>query len=396
INILRQLEPPKLFNPLDVRVAQLNPLGKGQEQPGLNPLAKGGQELGNPLPGGSSGSQNPLPGVGAPGASPTDPAVGLIAPKLELGPDADAPREAVEHWSKRWNWCIKAQETPDSEVAKPPAKKAVTIPAHFASLPALHDPWRLPVVDLHNPNVAFAGRTDNSNTQFAILALWAARRHDVPMIRTLNLITKRYITSQNGDGTWDYHYHFGGAATTRDSDAMTCVGLLGLAVGHGLARDPVLNLVPDRQKVAQDPRIVHGFAALGRRIGMPTGQWDKLPMQNLYFLWSVERVGMLYDLPTIGDKDWYRWGAEVLVANQRPQGHWDGGGYHGATPVIDTCLALLFLKRANFAKDLTNVLPFNPRDLSERISQMNPVQKETPKEQSKSQSPPPQAEANSP
>src|SRR5207248_8189752 len=101
-------------------------------------------------------------------------------------------------------------------------------------------------------------------------------------------------------------------------------------------------------------------------------------------------VGMLYDLPTIGDKDWYRWGAEVLVANQRPQGHWEGGGYHGATPVIDTCLALLFLKRANFAKDLTNVLPFNPRDLSERISQMNPVQKE--KEESKSQPPPSKGE----
>src|SRR5207244_7827766 len=69
INILRHLEPPKLFNPLDVQVAQLNPLGKGQEQPGLNPLPKGSQELGNPVPGGSS-SQNPLPGGSSSGQNP--------------------------------------------------------------------------------------------------------------------------------------------------------------------------------------------------------------------------------------------------------------------------------------------------------------------------------------
>ena len=30
-------------------------------------------------------------------------------------------------------------------------------------------------------------------------------------------------------------------------------------------------------------------------------------MQEMYFLWSVERVAMLYDLKTIGGRDWYAW-----------------------------------------------------------------------------------------
>ena len=33
--------------------------------------------------------------------------------------------------------------------------------------------------------------TDNSNTQFAILGIWAAGRHAVPMEKTLALLVKR-------------------------------------------------------------------------------------------------------------------------------------------------------------------------------------------------------------
>ncbi len=90
-------------------------------------------------------------------------------------------------------------------------------------------------------------------------------------------------------------------------------------------------------------------------------------MQNLYFLWSLERVAVLYDLPAIGDKDWYRWGAEILVANQDVAGNWIGGMYPGNSPILDTCLALLFLQRANLVKDLTSRLPFKPDDLNNGV-----------------------------
>ena len=176
------------------------------------------------------------------------------------------------------------------------------------------------------------------------------------------LIAHRFVTSQNKDGSWDYHYKFGGSNAYRP--AMTAVGLLGLAVGHGLNnRD-----ADGKARGLQDPRILGGFVALNQHVGKPSGQWQNREMVNLYVLWSIERVAVLYNLATIGEKDWYRWGAEILVANQQQRGNWDRGGYHGAAPVLDTCFALLFLKRANLAEDLTGRLPFDTEKLTTSIT----------------------------
>ena len=63
---------------------------------------------------------------------------------------------------------------------------------------------------------------------------------------------------------------------------------------------------------------------------------------NAYFLWAVERVGVLYSLKTIGNKDWYRWGVRALLPNQRADGSWFGNGYSGSDAKLDTAMALLF------------------------------------------------------
>jgi hypothetical protein len=248
----------------------------------------------------------------------------------------------------------------DAPAAPPRPAKPYVLPERLLMLPVIQDPALHVLEDPKNKsNNLILTTTDNSNTQFAILALWTAQRYDVPMRRTLNLIIRRFLTSQNADGSWGYHYRFGGGEAERP--AMTCVGLIGLAVGHGLAQP-----APAGQPV-QDPRILNGLIALTKNIGKPVEQPAKLPMQNLYFLWSVERVAVLYNLPVIGDKDWYRWGAQVLVANQETHGNWANGQYHGNSPTLDTCLALLFLKRANLVKDLTAKLPFKAADLNNGI-----------------------------
>jgi len=239
----------------------------------------------------------------------------------------------------------------------------VTIPANLAQLPVLkrlglEKDWVEPKED---SDVPLLGKTDNSNSQFALLALWAAHRHGVPTERTMARVVRRYRGSQNADGGWGYNYASGGGVDS--SPAMTCAGLIGLAVGHGMTHDGQ----PGEAGPAQDALLVKGFVALARGLGDPAGRTTNLPMQNLYFLWSVERVAMLYDLKKIGDKEWYRWGAETLVANQGPEGSWDKGGYPGAHPILDTSLALLFLRRANLAADLTARLPFNPERLSTDI-----------------------------
>jgi hypothetical protein len=205
--------------------------------------------------------------------------------------------------------------------------------------------------------------TDNSNTQFAILALWAAQRYDVPARRTMQLMIRRFENSQNLDGSWGYRFpHSEGEA------AMTCVGLLGLAVGHGIAHQPN----GGDGKTVVDPRILKGFSALSQSVGRPTGTWRNLPMENTYYLWSLERVGVLYGLPTVGGREWYRWGAEILIANQQPRGFWNSTHYPGSSPTIDTCMALLFLKRANFVADLSKKLNIKPEDLNETIIRSSP------------------------
>jgi hypothetical protein len=289
---------------------------------------------------------------------------------------------AAQAWvgDARRRLCLKTAEAPPPEPrpARPPQPanpqvkapewnipqaKPVVIPQQWQGLTVFQDPSRLVLEDPSGRAMQpLAATTDNSNTQFAILALWAAQRHDVPMERTLMLIAHRFVTSQNKDGSWDYHYKFGGSNAYRP--AMTAVGLLGLAVGHGLNnRD-----ADGKAKGLQDPRILQGFVALNQHVGKPSGQWQNREMVNLYVLWSIERVAVLYNLATIGEKDWYRWGAEILVANQQPRGNWDRGGYHGASPVIDTCFALLFLKRANLVEDLTGRLPFDTENLTTSIT----------------------------
>ena len=106
-----------------------------------------------------------------------------------------------------------------------------------------------------------------------------------------------------------------------------------------------------------DPQIENALHYLAKRIGKPGS--DKKPQQeDLYFLWSLERVGVLYGLRAIEGKDWYAWGANLLQAHQSKEGNWQNGRYHGSSPTLDTCFALLFLERANLVHDLTKKIEF--------------------------------------
>lgn len=190
------------------------------------------------------------------------------------------------------------------------------------------------------------GHEDNSLTQFAVLALWTAQKHGVPAERSLALVDARFRASQASDGSWSYEWT--SPPNFVRTDSMTCAGLIGLAAGRGNVRDAKLH--------EGDPAIEKALRFVSQKIGYP----EKPPAQrgrmvsaasigDLYYLWTLERAAVIFDLHTIGGKDWYAWGAPIIVANQAPAGNWQDA--HGAVP--DTCFALLFLKRANVAQDLT-------------------------------------------
>jgi hypothetical protein len=216
------------------------------------------------------------------------------------------------------------------------------------------------------------GAEDHSNTQFATLGLWVARRHGIPVDEALWEADAHYRTCQNSDGGWGYF------ANGPSSPTMTAAGVFGLAVAHGTALPPD----KDRRRAARptanhDPAIRRALGALGTVIGQPVaapvggvpavggfGRGGRRGPVNFgpiptgpgvggrlyYLLWSIERVAACLGLQTIDRKDWYDWGARALLANQGKDGYWHGQFAQGGA---DTCFALLFLCRSNLAKDLT-------------------------------------------
>ncbi len=243
-----------------------------------------------------------------------------------------------------------------------------------------------------NQGAAVAGQGqgqagDNSNTQFAVLALWVARRQGIPVAAALKRIDRRFRTSQGRDGGWGYTIPTSFAIPPgalnpammammpgSSTPAMTCSGLLGLAVSHGWSMEATARAAKAGGKAetpigtdldpAKDLAVRNGLLALGSCIGKPLDavvpQPALLPRlvggtngKGYYFLWSLERVAVAYGLATITDKDWYAWGADILLDNQNGDGSWQGLYADGG---CDTSFALLFLRRANLAPDLTAIL----------------------------------------
>ena len=70
-----------------------------------------------------------------------------------------------------------------------------------------------------------------------------------------------------------------------------------------------------------------------------------------YYLYTVERLGMLGGIDEIGGHDWYVEGAEVLLKDQKENGMWDIDNEIDPSDIYNTCYALLFLKRATDGVD---------------------------------------------
>jgi hypothetical protein len=211
--------------------------------------------------------------------------------------------------------------------------------------------------------------SDNSNTQFATLALWVARRYGLPVEEALKRVGARFRTSQHGEGGWGYFDPSMRARGLmgRSTASMTCAGLLGLAVADGETSEKVRERKPGAKAprdINKDPQVHKGLLALGTAIGRRPSEERTVGGRTYYFLWSLERVAVALDLKTIGNQDWYAWGAEILLANQQKDGSWQGSyGECGA----DTCFALLFLKRANLVPDLTAQLAGRIQDPAARV-----------------------------
>jgi hypothetical protein len=78
---------------------------------------------------------------------------------------------------------------------------------------------------------------------------------------------------------------------------------------------------------------------------------------HYYYLYGIERVGVLTKREFIGDQQWYNTGARWLVDQQGEAGSWqaeDWGATHVPyrTDTVDTAFALLFLRKATIPLDI--------------------------------------------
>ena len=105
------------------------------------------------------------------------------------------------------------------------------------------------------------------------------------------------------------------------------------------------NARPDAKKVQES--IFDGLAWLEKNwSAFDNPKKQRLHVYHVYWLYAVERAMDLFSLKLVGSHRWYNEMGQELLNRQHEEGFWDSNSTHGPRKVIDTCFALLFLKRS--------------------------------------------------
>ncbi len=196
-----------------------------------------------------------------------------------------------------------------------------------------------------NKNVDLRVKGDISNTQFAVLALKACADAGIEIPKETWSGALAFVQqTQNPDGGWGYC--FGGEVDRSSYASMTCAGVTTMAIcryalGH--------------KEVAKDTPVKVATAWLGktfrpdRNANVENGQITDPERWLYYYLYSIERAGMILGTETLGKEKWYPAGAKFLLSKQKEDGSWWTGAKAPAVEMdttADTCFAILFLTRA--------------------------------------------------
>jgi hypothetical protein len=185
---------------------------------------------------------------------------------------------------------------------------------------------------------------DNSNTAYAALGLRACHDANVRIPRDVVLLARSWWNESQWPGEGGGPAGSGSVATGADAPRVrgwsyTGVketgGPYGSMTAGGVGAKVILEYMLGSDFRKDEP-VRAGVNWLGKHFVIA---------EDYYYLYALERAGMLYDTPTFGEHAWYPEGARFLVDAQKPDGSW------GKRPVAeqntwDTCFAILFLKKA--------------------------------------------------
>jgi hypothetical protein len=185
---------------------------------------------------------------------------------------------------------------------------------------------------------------DNSNAQYAALGLRACHEAGIAVPKeTLLLAAKSWRDTQHAPGR-DPAAGQGWCYGDRDSHP-AYGGMTAGAVGSLVIYDHLLGKDPKK-----DAAVKSGLDWLARNFtvtehpGPPEHKRATTRMHHYYYLYALERTGMLCGVEDFGGRAWYPEGAKIILAAQKPDGSWDTS--QESTPTWDTCFAILFLRRA--------------------------------------------------
>jgi len=100
-----------------------------------------------------------------------------------------------------------------------------------------------------------------------------------------------------------------------------------------------------------DTAVQNGLAWMAENFTVTKHPSEMFPWLA-YNLYAIERLGIFAETEMIGTHAWYREGATFLLDSQKPDGSWLLSTQY-THPPYDTCLAILFLRRAT--RPLTDV-----------------------------------------
>jgi hypothetical protein len=201
-------------------------------------------------------------------------------------------------------------------------------------------------------------RPDNSNSQFALLALYEAQRVGVHVSdQTWSLAQRYWLSQQNVDGSWGYYpiAH----QQQQGYGSMTCAGIASVFITSGRTSDADAEITDNGLNCCtpqgDDPAakaIEKGRSWLGNNFSVfnNPGQ-GSLGSWQFYYLYALERVGRMtshrfFTRRDGQNYDWYRMGAEVLIGKQDAlSGFWRGEGIAESNAQIATSFSLLFLAK---------------------------------------------------
>ncbi|MCW8131049.1 MAG: DUF4159 domain-containing protein [Planctomycetota bacterium] len=202
------------------------------------------------------------------------------------------------------------------------------------------------------------GWGDNSRTQFALLGLKSAEDMGVDVPDSVYTSARKHIEAgQAPDGGWGYT-----AAQATSYGSMTAAGISSMFITGGR----LYRGTKECGQGASDRRLVKGLEWMARNFSVRSNPGTGGMGHHYYYLYGLERIGVLMAQKTIGGHDWYREGAEYLVRAQSDDGTWreDWAGTEFAMLFLGKGSAPVAIQKLRYGQDW-NPDPYDAKELTE-------------------------------